>query len=239
MADGSAPGAPEVLYADRHVVVVLKPSGLDVHGRGPDDPDTLVAAVAALLGLPPRKLHPAARLDKPVSGLVPLARSKVGRKALTEQYQARRVSRTYLALSARAPEPDAGTWALPIGPDPRDPRRRATSVPGAEPAVTVYRVAARLALGAALVELRPRTGRTHQLRVHLAAAGCPILGDRRYGGPPRLTLEGGAVLAVPRVMLHAARLEWLDPVTGAPRSADAPPPADMAGLLAALVAHPT
>jgi len=223
-------GLVDILYQDRHVVVALKPPGIDVHGRGPDDEGTLVALVAKELGLSPRRLHPASRLDRPVSGLVPLCRSKVGRKALTEQYQRRLVRRTYMALASAAPEPLTGSWDLPIGPDPSGRRRQWVDTPGAKPAVTRYETVEEVG-GPALVELGPRTGRTHQLRVHLAAASCPILGDRRYGGPTTVTLAGGAVLPAARVLLHAARLSWLDPESRQRRTVEAPLPADMEALL--------
>ena len=223
-----------VVHRDRDVVVACKPAGVDVHGRGPDDPRCFVAAVARALGLPARRLHPASRLDKPVSGLVPLALSKVGRKALTEQYQRRLVHRTYLALAARPPEPRRGLWDGPIGPDPRDRRSQAVGAPGARAARTAYVVVEDLQSGLALVELTPETGRTHQLRVHLAAAGCPIVGDRRYGGPTLVTLAGGAVVEARRVMLHAACLSWLDPTTGRRLEVSAGPTDDMAALLSRL-----
>ena len=222
-----------VIHADRHLVIVNKPSGLDVHGRSPEDPDTLVALVARQLRLSPRRLHPASRLDKPVTGILPLARSKIGRKSLTEQYQRREIKRTYVALTLGLPDPAQGSWDQPIGPGRRG-RRQALSpgAPNAVPACTSYQVTQSWPNGVSLVVLRPATGRTHQLRVHLSqVGGCPILGDRRYGGPPTLTLPSGEVVALSRVMLHAAALRLTHPESGQEMYLEAPHWPDFQGLL--------
>jgi 23S rRNA pseudouridine1911/1915/1917 synthase len=234
-ASGGAAGEVTILFEDRHLVIVCKPVGMDVHGRGGDDPESLIGRVARRLGVSPRALHPAARLDRPVSGVVPIARSKVGRVSLTRQYQDHAVEKRYVAIASAAPSPRAGAWDRPIGVDPRDPRRRAAGGRDALPALTAYEVRADLDGGAALVDLRPRTGRTHQLRVHLAlVARCPILGDARYGGPRAVTLDDGRVVSVGRVMLHAAGLVLRHPESGSPLAIEAPPPPDFADLLLAL-----
>lgn len=227
--------AVEILFHDRHMILVSKPPGLDVHGRGPDDKTSLVARVAKILGLPPRQLHPAARLDRPVSGVVPLARSKVARRSLTQQYQRRAVSRLYVALAQGAPAPPAGRWDRAIGQDRSDRRHRTIDGADARAAVTDYQLVTAVGDQCSLVELRPRTGRTHQLRVHLAQLGrCPILGDRRYGGPTTVTFDDGRVVAVGRVMLHAARIALAHPESGAPLEVSAPLWADMADLVESL-----
>jgi 23S rRNA pseudouridine1911/1915/1917 synthase len=224
----------EILYHDRHLVVVSKPPGIDVHGTAPDAPGTLVTLVAAQLGLRPQQLHPAARLDRPASGVVPMARSKLGRQALTQQYQGREISRTYLAIVKGVPAPLAGRWDRAIGTDRRDPRSRAIDGADAQPAVTVYEVRRTFPPAGAwsFVELRPATGRTHQLRVHLAQiARCPIVGDKRYRGPSSITLADGAVVAVPRLMLHAARISLKHPESGEPLVIEARPWPDFQALL--------
>ncbi len=230
---------PRILHADRHLVVVSKPPGLDVHGRGPEDPRTLVALVARELRLRPDKLHPASRLDRPVSGLVPLARSKLARRSLTQQYQAREVHRTYLALASAVPEPPSGRWDRPVRPAiPGGGARRGRRKVGDQPAITDYEVVRELAAGCCLVELHPRTGRTHQLRIHLAQVGrAPVLGDRRYGGPRTVTLEDGAVLDLPRIMLHAARIRLRHPETDETLEIEAPLWEDMQGVLERLRAR--
>lgn len=218
---------PTILHQDRHLVIVGKPSGLDVHGRGPEDRTSLVAVVARALGIPARRLHPAARLDKPVSGVVPLARSKIARQSLTQQYQRRAVKRTYVALCLGVPTPARGRLDGAIGVDGRDRRRRVVGGRDARPAVTNYQVVRELAEGCSLVELQPQTGRTHQLRVHLSQlARCPILGDRRYGGPTTLSLDDGAVVAARRVMLHARKITLTHPETGEVMTVEAPFPKD-------------
>jgi RluA family pseudouridine synthase len=223
---------PHILHADRHLIIASKPPGLDVHGRSPDDPSSFVALVARELGLPPRQLHPASRLDRPVSGLVPLARSKIARQSLTQQYQERLVHRTYVALASAIPDPPSGRWDKPVSPSiPGGGARRGKKVKDL-PAVTDYEILETLGSGCSLVELRPQTGRTHQLRIHLSQLGrAPILGDRRYGGPSSLTLGSGAVIALPRVMLHAKRIRLSHPATGEPFELEAPLWDDFQALL--------
>jgi len=205
----------ELLYRDRHLLVVNKPPGIDVHGRNAEDRTSLIYAVARRLSLRPARLHPASRLDRPVSGVVPIASSKIGRRSLTEQYQRREVHRRYLALVAGVPEPREGEWNEPIGTDRHDPRRRRVRGRDARPASTRYRVLWTVDERWSMVELEPGTGRTHQLRVHLSeVARCPIAGDRRYGGGTVIGLPDGGVIPVPRVMLHAERIALRHPESG-------------------------
>jgi 23S rRNA-/tRNA-specific pseudouridylate synthase len=173
--------------------------------------DSLVARVERLLDAPRGGLHALSRRDVGVSGVVTLARDRAAR-ALVEALRASgRFERRYLALAAAVPSPDAGTWSGAIARQ-RD-GRRGTAGAGAKPAVTRFRSVARAANGAspgvpaALLALSPVTGRTHQLRVHAAAAGAPLLGDRSYGGPTRVRLAGGKVSAVQRPALHALWVE--------------------------------
>jgi 23S rRNA pseudouridine1911/1915/1917 synthase len=155
-----------------------------------------------------------------------LGRSAQATYALAEAFRGGVPEKTYLALCLRPPSPPQGRLDAAIGKDPRRAGLRQISA-GGDAAATRYRT---LLVGhAALVEARPETGRTHQLRVHLAHLGAPLLGDPKYGGPRMV----GAV-SVPRVMLHAARLELPHPITGAPLQFEAPVPADFAELAAAL-----
>jgi 23S rRNA pseudouridine1911/1915/1917 synthase len=166
------------------------------------------------------------RLDRETSGVTVLARSPEATLALAEAFRAGVPEKTYLALCLRPPSPPAGRVDAALGRDPRRKGLRLVS-PVGDAAATRYRT---LVTGhAALVEARPETGRTHQVRVHLAHLGAPLLGDPKYGGPRMV----GAV-SVPRVMLHAARLELPHPVTGAPLRFEAPVPADFRELAAAL-----
>jgi 23S rRNA pseudouridine1911/1915/1917 synthase len=158
-----------------------------------------------------------------------LARSAAAARKLSDDFRDGRPEKTYLALCARAPTPPEGRVDAPLGKDPHHPGRRAVR-PDGDPAATRYRTLAVGPSGVALVEARPETGRTHQIRVHLAHLGAPILGDARHGGPRMI----GEVPA-PRVMLHALRLEIDHPASGARLALSAPVPDDFAALRNALV----
>jgi 23S rRNA pseudouridine1911/1915/1917 synthase len=215
-----------LLLADADLVAVDKPAGIPAQPTLTSDRGHLPELVGALLGAPVHLVH---RLDRETSGVTVLARTAAAARRLAEDFREGRPEKTYLALCARAPEPPGGRIDAPLGKDPRHPGRRAVR-PDGEPAATRYRTLAVGPGGVALVEARPETGRTHQIRVHLAHLGAPILGDARHGGP-RMIGE----VAIPRVMLHALRLEIDHPVTGARLVLEAPVPEDLAALRAALV----
>lgn len=226
---GRAPAADaaldraRLLYADEHLVAVDKPAGVPAQPTLTTDRGTLPRLVAALLGEEVTLVH---RLDRETSGVTVLARTKAAAAALAEAFRVGGPEKTYLALCARAPAPPEGRLEAAIGKDPRRAGLRQVS-PGGDAAATRYRTLA--TAQAALVEARPETGRTHQLRVHLAHLGAPLLGDPKYGGPRMV----GAV-GVPRVMLHARRLELAHPATGSPLVLEAPIPTDFLELSAAL-----
>jgi 23S rRNA pseudouridine1911/1915/1917 synthase len=229
---GRAPGAgaplprERLLFADEHLVAVDKPAGVPAQPTLTSDRGTLPAIVSALLGGEVTLVH---RLDRETSGVTVLARTRAAAAALAEAFRAGTPEKAYLALCARAPSPAEGRLEAAIGKDPRRAGLRQVSA-GGDAAATRWRtLAVGPASGAALVEARPETGRTHQLRVHLAHLGAPLLGDPKYGGPRMV----GAV-SVPRVMLHARRLALAHPVTGAPLVFEAPVPADLAEVAAAL-----
>jgi RluA family pseudouridine synthase len=179
-----------VAFEGPDAVVIDKPAGLPVAAErgGGRSLDAEVAARWPGATL----LH---RIDRETSGLVLFARGRDARRRLQTDLGAGRIRRLYAAVVAGEP-PDALRLDAAIGPDPADPRRMRAAVPGGKPALTVARVVRRAA-GRALLEVELHTGRTHQIRAHLAGAGYPILGDRAYGGPP-----------APRLALHARRLEW-------------------------------
>jgi len=158
-----------------------------------------------------------------------MARTADAERALAAAFRDGTPEKTYLALCAHAPEPAEGRIDAPLGKDPLRPGRRAVT-PGGDAAATRYRTLAVGPGGSALVEARPETGRTHQIRVHLAALGAPLLGDSRYGGPRMV-----GAFPVPRVMLHALRLEIDHPATGARMTFEAPVPADLAAVRDALL----
>lgn len=197
-----------IVHRDESLLVLGKPPGLPTTSPDPRE-DTLVKAAAALDPDAPA-LHPSSRLDAEVSGLVTFARHREATRYLLDARERGQYRRAYVALLGTAPERDAGVLDGAIGLEPRDPRKRRVvtegkALQGARPSRTEYRVLAR-SPHAALIWLEPITGRTHQLRVHLAHAGSPMLGDRPYGGPARIVLDDGAVLTARRVMLHCFAL---------------------------------
>ena len=219
----------DVAYEDDALLVVNKPAGLAVH-PGPGHPrGTLVNAVLARTGdlsgvggeLRPGIVH---RLDKDTSGLLVVAKSDAAHRSLASQLKARAMSRTYLAIARGRVARDAGTIRAAVGRHPVHRTRQAVTAAGRS-AVTHYRVLERFG-EATLLECRLETGRTHQIRVHLAHLGHPLLGDPVYG---RARAEG-----ITRQALHAARLEFTHPRTGARLAFTAPLPPDLAALLARL-----
>jgi 23S rRNA pseudouridine1911/1915/1917 synthase len=222
-----------VVHADEHVVVVDKPAGLVVHPGSGNALGTLVhGAVArwpemAEVGDPmrPGVVH---RIDQGTSGLLVLARSSVAYDALVAQFSSRVVEREYLALAWGHVEPSQGMIDAPIGRSQRDPTRMTVSNQGRE-ARTRYEVLQQFVVPAAITYLscRLETGRTHQIRVHLAAIGHPLVGDGRYGGDrPAIDLD--------RPWLHAARLGFEHPATGEHLSFSSELPTDLAEILSHL-----
>jgi tRNA pseudouridine32 synthase/23S rRNA pseudouridine746 synthase len=217
-----------VIFEDAAILAFDKPAGLSSQGGriAAATLDDLLAAFARPNGKRPRLVH---RLDRDTSGVILAARTQPAAAFLGRALMGRRVKKTYLAVVAPgAPAPRDGRIETPlrrvaIGREAHM-ETCAPHHPDAESAVTGYRT---LAAGeeAALMELRPHTGRMHQLRVHMAALGRPIAGDSRYGGALML---GGA--AVPRLMLHAKALSFPHP-DGGERTIAAPLPADIAALL--------
>ncbi len=220
-----------VIYQDSDVLALNKPAGLSSQGGriAVHTLDELLFAFAKSSGVRPRLVH---RLDRDTSGVILTARSQPAAAFLGKAMMSRRVKKTYLAIVAPgAPDPREGGVDAPLR---RENQGREAYVkvceadhPEAQEASTRYRTLAANAT-AALVELAPRTGRMHQLRVHMASIGRPIAGDPRYGGALVL---GGA--PVPRLMLHAAALVFPHPA-GGERQIMAPIPADMANVLAGL-----
>lgn len=217
-----------VIHEDADVLVLNKPSGLSSQGGRIRAPtlDELLAAFAKPSGVKPRLVH---RLDRDTSGAILAARSQPAAAFLGKAMMGRRIHKTYLAIVAPGtPEPSSGVIEAALAR--REIGREAyvrvvdPGAPGAQGAVTRYRTLA-ADDHAALVELVPRTGRMHQLRVHLASIGRPIVGDARYGGA--LVLAG---MPVARLMLHARSLAFPHPA-GGERRIEAPVPADMQALI--------
>ena len=228
----------DVLYEDEHVFVLDKPAGLVVHPGAGNPTGTLVNAL--LFRDPSLSLVPRAgivhRLDKDTSGVMVVARTLPAHTALVEQLSSREVHRQYLAIVVGSMV-SGGTVNAPIDRHPRDRIRMAVREEGRD-AVTHYRLRERFRAHTAL-ECRLETGRTHQIRVHMAHLKYPIIGDPLYGGPLKLPKHAteeliAALRGFKRQALHAEILEFKHPATGEPLRVSAPVPEDMLNLLAAL-----
>jgi 23S rRNA pseudouridine1911/1915/1917 synthase len=230
--------ALDVLYEDEHVIVINKPAGLVVHPGAGNPAGTLVNALLhrdPSLNTLPRAgiVH---RLDKDTSGVMVVARTLPAHTALIEQLSSRQVHRQYLAVVLGSLV-SGGTADAPIDRHPRDRIRMAVRDDGRD-AVTHFRLRERFR-GHTLLECRLETGRTHQIRVHMAHLKHPIVGDPLYGGPLKLpkgaTEELIATLrGFKRQALHAETLEFSHPVTGEPVRCTAPVPDDLRDLVRAL-----
>jgi 23S rRNA-/tRNA-specific pseudouridylate synthase len=174
--------------------------------------DCVLSQLAKLLRVEPEGLFAVSRLDVGVSGVLLVTLGARSREHLLAERAAGRLQRRYVALAAGLPEPAEGDWKESLGG--KGQGRRAVAGQDAQSAHTHYRVVASAAAsqrgdaGTALLALSPVTGRTHQLRVHASAHGAPLLGDRKYGGPPRMTAADGSVQAFSQILLHAAWVEW-------------------------------
>ena len=228
----------DIRFQDQHLLVLNKPAGLVVHPAAGNPNGTLQNALLyydpELAALPRAGIvH---RLDKDTSGLMVVARSLSAHKSLVEQLQARSVHREYLAL-VQSVLAAGGTVDAPIGRHQRD-RLRMAVVESGKPAISHYRVLERFAAHT-LVQVRLESGRTHQIRVHMAHIHCPLLGDPLYGGRLRLPRGASAVLreaisAFRRQALHAVRLQLIHPLTREVVGWEAEIPADFNQLLESL-----
>lgn len=236
-SEGAAPIQPEevafdVVYEDRDLIVVDKPAGVVVHPGASRPRGTLAAGLLhrypelARVG-PEGRSGLVHRLDKDTSGVLLVARSDLALERLGEALRQRRIGRIYLALAHGLFATPTGTVDAPISGDPQRPTRRAV-VAGGRPARTHYRVAEPFpGFDVSLLEVTLETGRTHQIRVHLAAIGHPLVGDRTYS-------KLGTPLAVPRTFLHSRSVTLEHPRTGVEMTFEAPLPPDLGSVLAEL-----
>jgi 23S rRNA pseudouridine1911/1915/1917 synthase len=164
------------------------------------------------------------RLDKETSGVMVVARTQEALKALSAQFKSRVVQKRYVALVSGVIKKGSGTIDVGLGRHVKERKKISVHTHKAREAVTLYKVKERFK-NATLVEVEIKTGRTHQIRVHMAHIGHPVLGDRTYGGTRATKLDDNAI---PRQMLHAETLSLLHPVTGLPMTFSVPPPQDMA-----------
>lgn len=239
----SAPSeTPHVLFEDDRWLVLHKPAWMAT--TSPDANEATLAQWARAHVVDAEMVHPTSRLDVGVTGVCVFALTKAVNREVLEARERGDYRRTYLALVAvtkdvAAAEPgSSGAWEASIAVHPRDPKRRVAVVPGKKArgpiveARTEWRAIDALD-EVALLALLPKTGRTHQLRVHAAAAGMPLLGDAAYGGPRRMTRADGTVVGMARPALHCARVHIALRRTRA-LTAHSPVPADLRDVWRAL-----
>jgi len=239
----------DVLYEDDVLIAVNKPPGMVVHPSRGHWSGTLAAALSFRFeqlsrvggSTRPGIVH---RLDRDTSGVIMVAKDDPTHLALSAQFEQRTVEKHYLAIVCGVPDRDSDLIDLPIGVHPYQREKMAirTMHPTAREARTFYQVERRFR-GLALVRVLPKTGRTHQIRLHLAHIGCPVLCDRLYGGRSQITRgeiitgrEDDQILLV-RQALHAERLKLIHPTTGETIEFTAPIPDDMQRVLDALTEH--
>jgi 23S rRNA pseudouridine1911/1915/1917 synthase len=226
----------QVVHEDRWLLVLDKPAGLVVHPAPGHEGGTLVNALLAhcqdLRGiggeLRPGIVH---RLDRGTSGLMVVAKDDATMTALGADFKVHRILRQYEALVVGAPARPSGRIETLHGRDPHDRKKFSIRVRTGRKAVTDWRVLEQLA-GVARVEAELQTGRTHQVRLHFASLGCPILGDATYGRPPRDPQLRTLAQELGRQALHAKTLGFHHPATGQWRKWSSPLPADIARVLA-------
>jgi len=228
----------EILYEDDDLVVVNKPAGIPVVPTRSRETASLKELLGdALVG----EVFVVHRIDAKTSGIVLLARHRDSHRALSLAFQNRKVEKVYLAIVAGAPDPSDGTVDLPLAHDRRNPMRMVVSRRHGRSSVTHYRTIERF-VGYALVEARPVTGRMHQVRVHLRAAGAPLVVDPLYGGGEGLCLSSfkkdyrakwdrAERPLIARVSLHAWRIAFDHPSTAKRIEVEAAPPKDFSTTL--------
>ncbi len=227
----------DVLYRDDEIVIINKPAGLVMYPAAGHPGGTLMNALAHLVGklatvggpLRPGVVH---RLDRDTSGLVVVALSDPAYHHLVRQFRERTIEREYITLVSGDIRDDEGVIDLPIGRSRYDRKRMSTRSRRGKEAKTFWRVTERFG-PATLLRVRLATGRTHQIRVHLAAMGHPVMGDRTYGRKTRIELNRRRI-PIPRQMLHAGTLGITHPSTGERLLFQSPLPDDMEEILTLL-----
>ena len=235
-ADPSAgEGVPyEIVFEDDHLLIVDKPAGVVVHPAPGHPTGTLVQALASRAAGGPDPWRPGIvhRLDRDTSGLMVVAKSEPVHRALQSLIRRRELEREYLALVEGRPDARSGTIDAPIGRDRAERKLMSVRSDAARGARTHFEVV-ETCPRSTLLRVRLETGRTHQIRAHMAAIGHPICGDQQYGGR-----ESGRRLGLTRQFLHSARLRFAHPTGGAEISCESKPPADLRQSLVAARREP-
>jgi len=226
----------DILYDDEHIIALNKPAGLVTHPAPGHQSGTLANGLVHQypeifdIGEKQRPgiVH---RLDKETSGVMVAAKTSFAYERLSEQFRNRKIKKIYMAVVHNEMKSEFGKICLPIGRHPRDRKKMSTVGRNGRDAVTLWKVRESFH-GASLLELNLKTGRTHQIRVHCAAIGHPVLGDSTYGGRKKKTAN--RLLSAQRQMLHAWRIFFEHPRTMEPIFFESPVPSDMDDLLVKL-----
>ncbi|HTZ17820.1 MAG TPA: RluA family pseudouridine synthase [Dissulfurispiraceae bacterium] len=232
----------KIIFMDEYIAVVDKPAGMVVYPAAGHSGGTLMNALAhyssklASIGgkLRPGVVH---RLDKDTSGVMVVAVNDGSYYNLIEQFRNRTIQRKYVALVAGSLKEDSGDISLSIGRSQTDRKKMSTRTRRGKKAMTHWRVLKRLNK-ATMIEAKLDTGRTHQIRVHFAAVGHPVLGDVTYGKKTDIDINGRKV-HIPRQMLHAEKLEFVHPISGQIMRFSSPFPDDMKACIESLTSLPS
>ena len=231
----------EILHEDEVLLVLNKPAGVVVHPASGNWAGTMINALLAHIQnhadaemsigktAKPGLVH---RLDKDTSGVMVVAKTDHAHRVLAAQFAKHSITRIYEALVWGVPRDDQGVIELPIGRDRGEGKTVSSNTAQPQRAVTEYRIVQTVGGLVSQVVLFPRTGRTHQLRVHLAFLGCPILGDETYGDQKVCRVKE---IDIPRVMLHARTLGFLHPLSGKFQEYSVSLPSDMQGICQSLL----
>ena len=216
-----------VVHDDPNFAVIDKVAGMVTHPGAGNPTNTLMNAICGrweeVLNMQNERKGIVHRLDKETSGLIVIAKNDVTQRKLMRQFQVRTVEKHYLALLERPPKTNIGRIEVPIGRDQRD-RRKMTPLRSGRPAISEYEVLETFVNGMCLVRFNLLTGRTHQIRVHAAFIGCPLVGDKTYGfRKPTMKVE--------RMFLHAQQLAFDHPKTGERLSFESPLPPELEKIL--------
>ena len=220
-----------ILFEDESLLVIVKPPGLVVHPAAGHHQGTLAHGLLfhcnSLPGIDEQRPGLVHRLDKDTSGIMVVAKTEPVRRKLTEDFRDRNIRKTYHAVLLRTPVDSCGRIVAPVGRHPKNRKKMAVLQRGGRYAATTWRVTERFSNGLCLVEVDLETGRTHQIRVHMASISCPVAGDDLYGGK----VPEGKGIKVERQLLHASALSLHHPVSGKHLTFTAPLWPDMQEVL--------